>query len=94
MEHLTAVILAGGLGTRLRAAVADRPKVLAEVGGKPFLAYLFDQLISCNLKHVVLCTGYLGEQIESTFGKRYNSLEIEYSREPKPLGTGGALKYA
>jgi len=94
MEHLTAVILAGGLGTRLRTAVADCPKVLAEVGGKPFLAYLFDQLIACGLNHVVLCTGYLGEQVESTFGQRYNSLEIVYSREPKPLGTGGALKYA
>ncbi len=93
MEYLTAVILAGGLGTRLRPAVVDRPKVLAEVGGKPFLAYLLDQLISCGLKHVVLCTGYLGEQIESTFGKTYQSLVLEYAQEPVPLGTGGALKY-
>ncbi|MCB0060526.1 MAG: nucleotidyltransferase family protein [Caldilineaceae bacterium] len=94
MEQVTAVILAGGLGTRLRPAVADRPKVLAEVDGKPFLAYLLDQLISSGLQHVVLCTGYLGEQIERTFGERYRSLALAYSQEPEPLGTGGALKYA
>jgi len=94
MEHLTAVILAGGLGTRLRSAVADRPKVLAEVNGKPFLTYLLDQLISYNLKHVVLCTGYLGEQIQSAFGSCYKTLEIEYAQELEPLGTGGALRFA
>ncbi|MEM7033737.1 MAG: nucleotidyltransferase family protein [Chloroflexota bacterium] len=94
MEDLTVVILAGGLGTRLRPTVMDRPKVLAEVGGKPFLTYIFEQLIEFDLKHVVLCTGYLGEQIESTFGQTYKSLELDYSQEPEPLGTGGALKYA
>lgn len=94
MEYLTAVILAGGLGTRLRPAVTDRPKVLAQVNGKPFLAYLLDQLVASGLKHVILCTGYLGEQIESTFGASYQSLEIQYSQEPEPLGTGGALQYA
>lgn len=94
MEKLTAVILAGGLGTRLRPVVADQPKVLAQVNGKPFLAYLLDQLVTFGLRHVVLCTGYLGEQIESIIGSSYQSLEIQYSQEPAPLGTGGALKYA
>ena len=94
MKELTAVILAGGLGTRLKSVVADRPKVLATVGGRPFLAYLFDHLCSFNISHVVLCTGYLGEQVEATFGQRYKTLELTYSQEPEPLGTGGALRYA
>lgn len=94
MEALTAVILAGGLGTRLRTVVSDRPKVLAAVEGRPFLAYLFDQLVAFNVRHVVLCTGYLGEQIEATFGRRYQSLALNYSQESTPLGTGGALRAA
>ncbi|MBI4641031.1 MAG: NTP transferase domain-containing protein, partial [Candidatus Tectomicrobia bacterium] len=72
LAGVTAAILAGGLGTRLRAVVADRPKVLAEVQGWPFLAYLLDQLVEAGVKEVVLCTGYLGEQVQALFGDRYN----------------------
>jgi NDP-sugar pyrophosphorylase family protein len=92
--QLTAVILAGGLGTRLRSVVADRPKVLAEVAGRPFLGYLLDQLAGWGLSQVVLCTGYLGEQIEEEFAGGYGGLRIQYSREVTPLGTGGALRLA
>ncbi len=94
LADVTAVILAGGLGTRLRAVLPDQPKVLAEVRGRPFLEYLLHQIASWNIKKAVLCTGYLGEQIESSFGGRYKTLPLIYSREPAPLGTGGALRRA
>ena len=64
LSHTTAAILAGGFGTRLRGALADRPKVLAEVRGKPFLTYLLDQLSNAGMVHVVLCTGYMGERVK------------------------------
>jgi len=92
--NVTAVILAGGLGTRLRSIVADRPKVLAEVHGKYFLAFLFDCLIKSGFRLAVLCTGYLGEQIQAAFGDRYGPLRLAYSQESSPLGTAGALRLA
>jgi histidinol-phosphate phosphatase family protein len=94
LSDLTAAVLVGGFGTRLRPVVADRPKVLAEIHGRPFLAYLFDQLIIAGCRSVVLCTGYLGEQVARTFGEQYGSLRLRYSQEPEPLGTGGALRFA
>jgi NDP-sugar pyrophosphorylase family protein len=90
----TAAILAGGLGTRLRGVVADRPKVLAEVRGRPFLAFLLDQLRAAGVGRAVLCTGYRGEQVRAAFGDRHGSLDLAYSQEPLPLGTGGALRRA
>ena len=91
---LEAAVLAGGLGTRLRSSVADRPKVLAEVLGRPFLAFLLDQLERAGVRRAVLCTGYLGEQVEAALGKRHGGLELAYSREARPLGTGGAVRLA
>jgi D-glycero-alpha-D-manno-heptose 1-phosphate guanylyltransferase len=93
-SHITAAILAGGLGTRLRSVVADRPKVLAEVRGRPFLSFLLDQLSTAGLHSVVLCTGYRGEQICQAIGDRYRDLRLSYSREMRPLGTAGALRLA
>lgn len=93
-SDITAVVLAGGLGTRLRGVVADRPKVLAPVKDRPFLDYLLAQLATSGIRRTVLCTGYLGEQIEELFGNRYREMELLYSREPEPLGTGGALRLA
>jgi len=90
----TAAILAGGLGTRLRPAVADRPKVMASVAGRPFVTYLLDQLIEAGIRRVVLCTGYLAESIRYELGTLYRGLEIVYSVEDVPLGTGGALRQA
>lgn len=92
--HLTAVILAGGLGSRLSSVVTECPKVLAPVNERSFLSYLLDQLEEAGLKHVILSTGYLGEQVEQAFGKQYGSLNLIYSREREPLGTGGALRLA
>src|SRR5438067_2311376 len=94
MPEITGAILAGGLGTRLRSVVSDSPKVLALVRGKPFLAYLLDQLGAAGIGRVVLLTGYKGEQIEETFGSRHGNIQLEYSAETEPLGTAGALRLA
>ena len=94
IAHIPVALLAGGLGTRLRSLVSNRPKVLAQIGTRPFLAYLLDQIAAAGCRSVVLCTGYLGEQIANAFGKNYGGLRIDYSREREPLGTGGALRLA
>lgn len=86
-----AIVLVGGLGTRLRSVVADLPKPLAPVAGRPFLAHLLDQLAAGGLCRVILATGYLGEKIEQTIGSRWAGMDIAYSQEPAPLGTGGAI---
>ena len=93
-QELDVVILAGGFGTRLRELVSDRPKVLAPVNGRPFLLFLLDQLLVSGINKVILCTGYLGEQLETFLGESYKSLQILYSSEQIPLGTAGALKQA
>jgi D-glycero-alpha-D-manno-heptose 1-phosphate guanylyltransferase len=87
-------VLAGGAGTRLRSVVSDRPKVLVPVNGRPFLLILLDQLIAGGAGRVVLCTGYLGDQIRDTVGDRYLGCPVIYSHEDQPLGTGGALRQA
>jgi NDP-sugar pyrophosphorylase family protein len=92
LSGTTAVILAGGLGTRLRPVVADRPKVLAEVDGVPFVFHLLAQLAAAGVEHVVLSTGWLGEQVRDAVGASWGSLEVEYAQEPAPLGTGGAIR--
>lgn len=74
--------------------VSDRPKVLAEVHGRPFLAYLLDHLETAGIRTVVLCTGYLGEQVYQAFGDHRRGLHLIYSEEPSPLGTAGALRLA
>jgi D-glycero-alpha-D-manno-heptose 1-phosphate guanylyltransferase len=89
-----AIILAGGLGTRLRSVVADLPKVLASVNGRPFLAYLLDPLVAAGFDAAILAVGYMGEKIREHFGDRYRSLPLRYSLETEPLGTGGAIKLA
>ncbi len=91
---MSAVILAGGLGTRLRSEVADRPKVLAEVAGHPFLLYLLEPLQRAGLRHVVLCTGHGAAQLAEVLGDRRGLLAIDHSVEDHPLGTGGALRHA
>jgi NDP-sugar pyrophosphorylase family protein len=94
LAETQALILAGGLGTRLRSIVADRPKVMARVRGQPFLVYLLNQLVGAGIGDVVISTGYLSGQIRSVFGDKYSSLRIAYSEESAPLGTAGALRLA
>jgi D-glycero-alpha-D-manno-heptose 1-phosphate guanylyltransferase len=91
---LAAIVLAGGMGTRLRAVVADRPKVLAPVAGRPFLTYLLDQIGEAGIGRIVLSTGHMAEQFASVIGERYRGLEIIYAHETAPLGTGGAIRFA
>jgi D-glycero-alpha-D-manno-heptose 1-phosphate guanylyltransferase len=74
--------------------MAERPKVLAEVRGRPFLAYVLDQIAAAGFNLVVLCTGYMGEQVRATFGNTYENLHLAYSQEVSPLGTAGALRLA
>jgi NDP-sugar pyrophosphorylase family protein len=91
----TAIVLAGGLGTRLRAAVSDRPKVLAPAAGRPFLDYGLAYLAGQGLERVILSVGYLADQVKTFAGDgRRWGLEIRYSIEDMPLGTGGALRLA
>lgn len=90
----TAVVLAGGLGTRLRSRVADRPKPMAPIAGRPFLEFLLDRLEDGGVRDVVLCVGHLGEMVQAHFGSRYRDLHLRYSVEQAPLGTGGALREA
>ena len=94
MSDITTVILAGGLGTRLRSVLSDRPKMLAEVLGRPFLTYLLDQLSSAGARKVILCIGYMGDSVQKVYGDVYKSLHLLYSQEDEPLGTGGALRLA
>ncbi|MBI5366799.1 MAG: HAD-IIIA family hydrolase [Planctomycetes bacterium] len=91
-----ALILCGGEGRRLRAAVADRPKPLATVAGRPFLDHLLEQCAAGGVTRVLLCSGYRSEQIEefAQARDRAGGLRVEVSREPAPLGTGGALRLA
>ena len=91
---MEAIVLAGGLGTRLRSVVADLPKAMAPVNGRPFLAYLLDPLNAAGFDAVILAVGYMGETIRGHFGDRYRSLPLRYSMESEPLGTGGAIKLA
>lgn len=93
-RDITAAILVGGQGTRLQSVLSDRPKVLAEISGKPFLAYLFDQLLNFGIRKVVLCSGYMADKIDTCFGDSYGLLSIQYSKEDQPLGTGGGLRLA
>jgi D-glycero-alpha-D-manno-heptose 1-phosphate guanylyltransferase len=88
------VILAGGVGSRLRSVVSDRPKCLAEINGRPFLSYLLDRLSRAGLHEAILGTGYLADQVATTFGQEHRGLALRYSREDRPLGTGGAVKLA
>ncbi|MGH7893962.1 MAG: nucleotidyltransferase family protein [Candidatus Binatia bacterium] len=92
LTRASAVVLAGGRGTRLQTVVADRPKVLADVQGRPFLTYVLDPLSAAGGGTIVLCTGHLGEQVQETLGPAYGTRPLTYAQEPHPLGTGGALR--
>lgn len=90
----TAVILAGGLGTRLRNTLPDVPKPMAAVAGRPFLEYQLDYWIGKGIGRFVLSVGYRHEAIIDHFGNRYKGIELLYVVERVPLGTGGGLLLA
>lgn len=91
---MEAIILAGGLGTRLRSVVADLPKCMAPVVGKPFLYYSLKYLGNNDFTHVIFFLGYKHEFIENWVNKNRWPFSISFSVEDEPLGTGGALKLA
>jgi D-glycero-alpha-D-manno-heptose 1-phosphate guanylyltransferase len=88
---MEAIVLAGGLGSRLRPVVSDVPKPMAPVNGRPFLEHLLDYWMGQGVDRFVLSVGYKHEVIEQHFGSRYQSAEIDYAVEERPCGTGGGL---
>ncbi len=95
MHETHAVLLVGGMGTRLRELIPSIPKPLASVGNRPFLELLVRQLRHQGIRHLVMCTYHLADQIESEFGVGHDlDVGIMYSKEPYPLGTAGAIKFA
>lgn len=91
---MEAIILAGGFGTRLSGVVSNVPKPMAPINGKPFLEYLINYLSKYNVEKIILSVGYKYEVIKDYFGSNFNDIEIVYSIEDTPLGTGGAVKLA
>lgn len=91
---MQAIILAGGLGTRLRGVVPDLPKPLAPVRGRPFLAIVLEQLRAQGFVSAVLSVGYRHELIREAFRDQFDGLAISYVVEDRPLGTGGAIRLA
>jgi len=91
----TALLLVGGLGTRLKSVLPSTPKPLAPLGDMTFLHLPVLQLRSQGIRHIVMCSGHLADQIESEFkdGKKWD-VAIEHSKELVPLGTAGAVKFA
>jgi Nucleoside-diphosphate-sugar pyrophosphorylase involved in lipopolysaccharide biosynthesis/translation initiation factor 2B, gamma/epsilon subunits (eIF-2Bgamma/eIF-2Bepsilon) len=85
------IILCGGLGTRLRAVLDDRPKPMAPIDGRPFLDLIVEHVTAYGFHRFIFCTGHMGEWIANHFGDR-TEITAVICREGKPLGTGGALK--
>jgi D-glycero-alpha-D-manno-heptose 1-phosphate guanylyltransferase len=94
-ENIQAVVLCGGLGTRLCSAVPHLPKSLAPVAGRPFLDYLLAGIAAAGMRDVVLCTGHSGKALEEKYGSETHcGLRITYSHEREAMGTAGALRNA
>ena len=91
---MEAIILAGGFGTRLQHVVADVPKPMAPVAGRPFLEYVLDDLADKGASRVILAVGYRQEVIRGHFGGAYRGMALVYSSEDTPLFTGGAIRQA
>jgi D-glycero-alpha-D-manno-heptose 1-phosphate guanylyltransferase len=90
----TAIILAGGFGTRLQSVVKDVPKPMAPVNGIPFLTYQLKYLKHYGIRNVIISVGYMADAIVSMYGSSYQLMRISYVREDNPLGTGGAVRLA
>src|SRR4051794_32314168 len=94
LGRLDAFVLAGGLGTRLRAAVPDHQKVVAPVAGRPVIARLLDQLAAAGTRRAVLGVGHRAAQVRASLGDSHGPMTLDYSEEAEPLGTAGALRHA
>jgi len=94
MECKEAIILAGGLGTRLRTAVPDLPKCMAPVNGQPFLSYVIEHLLEQGVQQFILALGYKSEAFENFLSTKLSTGTYQLSIEDEPLGTGGAIRKA
>jgi D-glycero-alpha-D-manno-heptose 1-phosphate guanylyltransferase len=94
MKTKEAIILAGGLGTRLRTAVPDLPKCMAPVAGKPFIYYVIDYFHKQGIENFILSLGYKHEVIQEYVQTRMTNINFTFSIEEEPLGTGGAFRLA
>ena len=88
------IVLAGGLGTRLRGVVGELPKCLAPVAGRPFLGWVLDNLELCGFNHIILSLGYGSGAVQVFVAQRNGAAEFECVVEREPLGTGGAIRLA
>ena len=91
---MEAIVLAGGFGTRLQSVVSEVPKPMAPIGDVPFLEYILKYLQKNGANRVIFSVGYKWEIIEQYFGNKFQNIELIYSVEDEPLGTGGAIKKA
>jgi D-glycero-alpha-D-manno-heptose 1-phosphate guanylyltransferase len=89
---MEAIVLAGGLGTRLRSVISEIPKPMAPINNRPFLEYILDFLNNQDVNRVILSVGYKWEVIKEHFGNKYKDIELIYNVEKERLGTGGAIK--
>lgn len=93
-QSFEAIVLAGGLGTRLATRLSVLPKPMAPIAGRPFLAILLDRLRLAGCRRVLLSVGHLHQTILNHFGASFGGMQIDYVVEELPLGTGGALRAA
>ncbi|EAH9909057.1 D-glycero-D-manno-heptose 1-phosphate guanosyltransferase [Campylobacter coli] len=91
---MQAIILCGGLGTRLKSVIKDIPKPMAPINNKPFLEFIFEYLKKQSVKEIILAASYKYEVIQEYFKDEFLGIKIKYSIEKEPLGTGGAIKEA
>ena len=91
---MKAIILAGGLGTRLASVTSNIPKPMAPIGSRPFLEYLLNDLVEQGTEQAVLAVSYKWEVIQGHFGDSWRGMPLNYSVEAQPLGTGGAIRQA
>ncbi|EAK0804589.1 D-glycero-D-manno-heptose 1-phosphate guanosyltransferase [Campylobacter lari] len=91
---MQAIVLAGGLGTRLKSVVQDLPKPMAPINGKPFLAFVLEYLKKQGITEVILSVSYKYELIQEYFKEKFEGMKIHYNIEKELLGTGGAIKDA
>jgi D-glycero-alpha-D-manno-heptose 1-phosphate guanylyltransferase len=89
-----ALILCGGMGTRLSSVVNDRQKCVSDVGGRPFLSYVISNLCRFGRRRIILCTGYQSETVKKLLSLDSFDAEFVFSHETVPLGTGGAIRQA
>jgi len=94
MADCDVIILCGGLGTRLKSVLSDRPKPMADIHGRPFVSLIVDQFRRHGARRFIFCTGYRGEIIEQWFLRHRQGYETLFAQDPSPLGTGGALAAA